>query len=895
AVSDDEVYHETVQGHFWHLRYPVIDPRPGEPDYVVLATTRPETMMGDTAVACHPEPARTLKARIAEQRKRVADAPAKDKATAQLELERLKERRQSVLPVLEQLVLMARDGRKVRLPLVEREIPLILDEWAKPELGSGCVKITPAHDPNDYEVWQRHADHIDIINILCNNGTLNTEAGPYVGLDRLVAREKVLTDLKTQDLMEAIENREIEIGHSDRSKTPVEPYLTKQWFVRMGDVEKGIECGRKTPNAFRASGLAQAAIDATDPTWSTSTGRRLTFHPARYKDGYVTWLAQKRDWCISRQLWWGHRIPVWSGQPAGHDALRAMLSALPTDAGETLWVWVADNSGVLYTPEDGLSLAAREDGPLTVLVCSRNKLSDKTYGPIFEAAGLVRDPDVLDTWFSSSLWPFSTLGWPDPNNAPINKGQASLGADNSIQDAFSYYYPGSCLVTARDIITLWVARMVILGLYLHGDVPFKDCFVHAKILDGRGLTMSKSKGNGIDPVDIIERYGVDAMRYQICDMETGMQDVRLPVQAICPGCQVQLELAETKHGRSIFTYVCTACSTEFDVLGTMEGVPAAKVISDRFDVGRAFCTKLWNSARFALMNLENLPFVPLSVKDLLAEDRWILSRLSRATDQVTDQLNAYRPSEALNAARDFFWGDFCDWYLELIKERMKDDARAPVARQVLAAVLDQTLRLLHPFVPFITETLWGYLAEKAPVRGIDQPLPASDLCILAAWPKAETFDQDDALETEIKQIQALISRFREIRSKYSIAPRNRLPAAIKSDQVGIEHHRHLIMDQARLSELSIGTDVTPPLNAATQVMGHIEIFLGGVLDPIKERERLLAQQAKLTKKLQPGRKKLANPDYLEKAPASVVDKERKKVDELETQLAVVEKNLADLG
>ncbi|MCP4625823.1 MAG: valine--tRNA ligase [bacterium] len=895
AVADDEVYHETVQGHFWHLRYPVIDSRPGEPDYIVVATTRPETMMGDTAVACHPEPARALESRIAEQLQRVADVPPKDKATAQSELERLKERRQSVLPVLERLVRMARDGRNVRLPLVDREIPLILDEWAKPEMGSGCVKITPAHDANDYEVWQRHTDNIDIINILCNDGTLNVEAGPYVGLDRLVAREKVLADLKMQDLVEAVEDREIEIGHSDRSKTPIEPYITKQWFVRMGDVEEGIECGQGTSNAFRASGLAQAAIDATDPTWSTPSGHRLTFHPPRYKDGYVTWLSQKRDWCISRQLWWGHRIPVWSGQPADHDALNAMLSALPTDAGEALWVWVADDSGMLYTPEDGLSLAASGQGSLSVLVCSRNELSDETYGPSMAAAGLVRDPDVLDTWFSSSLWPFSTLGWPDPNNAPIDKDQASLGAVNGIQDAFSYYYPGSCLVTARDIITLWVARMVILGLYLHGDTPFKDCFVHAKILDGRGLTMSKSKGNGIDPVDIIERYGVDAMRYQICDMETGMQDVRLPVQAICPSCQVQLELAETKHGRSIFTYVCTACGMEFDVLGTMEDVPAAKVISDRFEVGRAFCTKLWNSARFALMNLEEQPFVPLSSKDLLAEDRWILSRLNRTIDQVTAQLNAYRPSEALNAARDFFWGDFCDWYLELIKTRMKDNALAPVARQVLAATLDQTLRLLHPFLPFITEALWSYLAEKAPVRGIDQPLPASDLCILAAWPKAETFARDDALEAEIEQIQALIGRFREIRSMYNIAPRKRLLAAIRGDQAGIEHHRHLIIDQARLSELSIGTDVTPPLNAATQVMGHIEIFLGGVLDPIKERERLLAQQAKLAKQLQPSRKKMANPDYLEKAPASVVDKERKKLEELETQLAVVEKNLADLG
>jgi len=373
--------------------------------------------------------------------------------------------------------------------------------------------------------------------------------------------------------------------------------------------------------------------------------------------------------------------------------------------------------------------------------------------------------------------------------------------------------------------------------------------------------------------------------------------VRLPVQANCPSCGTMVELTDAEHGRTIFTYLCTSCSAEFDVLGTMPEVPASKVFSDRFEAGKNFCNKLWNAARFTLMNLGEIGFQPLAREDLEAEDRWILSRLSRAICEVTDHLEGYRPSAALAVAREFFWGEFCDWYLELIKPRMRDETQAPIARQVLAIGLDQVLRLLHPFVPFITEQLWSYLNKQAPKRGVGEEMPVSELCVAARWPRPWEGWEHEALEAEFEQIKQVIGRLRELRSRYQVPPSKELPAAVKASGellTLLEGHGHLIIFMARLSELRVGQDIARPKNTASQVVGDMEIFLGDVLDPDKERARLATQRKKLAKQLEASQKKLANQNFLEKAPPGVVEEERTRVFDLAGEIALVDKNLQAL-
>jgi len=898
AVSDDEIIYEKVQSHFWHMRYPVIDPQPGEPEYVVVATTRPETMLGDTAVACHPDPAGGLDHQLRLLGRKIKTAPKKEVPLLKEEMARIERRKTELLPQLLKFKEMAEQGRKVMLPLLDREMPLILDEWAKPELGSGCVKITPAHDPNDYDVWQRHRDDIGIINILNDDGTLNSNAGPYAGQDRLDARGKVVADLESRGLMHEIEDREIEIGHSDRSKSPIEPYLSKQWFIRMDDIPGGILCGQGTDKEFKAVGLAQAAIDATGRDYRSPTGRNLTFHPdhARYGGTYRSWLAEKRDWCISRQLWWGHRIPIWHDSRKQGD-LQDILDNIPKE-NQDLCVWVANQEGEVVKPDPEVIKALDPTQTYDVLACPRDAEAAERFAEQLEKAGLRQDPDVLDTWFSSALWPFSTLGWPDPETARVNEGQRPLGAQAGFPDSLSYYFPGSCLITGRDIITLWVARMHVMGLYLLGDVPFTDCFIHATIQDGKGERMSKSKGNGIDPVDIIEKYGADAMRYVLCDMQTGTQDIRLPVQAVSPFTGELVDLATAEHGRTIFTYICPKTKKEFDVLGTMPDLPMAKIISERFDVGRAFCTKLWNATRFALMNLGEHSFEPLAADQLADEDRWILSRLSHVVDRVTTQLREYNPSAAIGAAREFFWSELCDWYLEFIKPRFQNEASAPVARSVLAFALDHVLRLLHPFVPFITEVLWEALGTQCAVRGLEAPIESPEQLISASWPVPMKDREDDAIERDFELIEDVIRSVRELRARYNLPPKQKLGALVKADAETasvMKRLERLILHMGGLETLEVSPDMARPTAAAMQVVGSTEIYLTGLVDPEKEKERLRNQRDKLLKDVQKAESKLQNANFVERAPAPVVEEEKKRLREARTQVELIENNLAALG
>ncbi len=891
SISDDEVYHETVQGHFWHLRYPVIDPQAGEPTHLVVATTRPETMLGDTAVAVHPAPADALAAALEAARADLARADQKTRPAAEAHLHALEARRRDLLPTLERLRDMAQDDRHVMLPLLDRPIPIICDEWAKPEFGSGCVKITPAHDPNDYDVWQRHRDHIGIINILNPDGSLASTAGPYAGLDRFAARERVVADFEARGLLAEVEERSHEVGHSDRSKTPIEPYLSDQWYVRMGDLDGGVSLGRGTTRAHRSEGLVQAAINAIEDG-------RVRFHPARFTKTCLDWLAEKRDWPISRQLWWGHRIPVWSRRTSvGElDSLlaRGSLQRLLADPRVSVRVVLPEQEQSLPWRGGAHGIEQPAESPCLVDFCLLT--DDEELVTLLEKEEFVRDPDVLDTWFSSALWPHSTLGWPDPNTADT-EGGAPLGGPEGM-DALSYYYPGSCLVTARDIITLWVARMVLMGLYNLGEVPFKDVFIHANILDGKGERMSKSKGNGIDPVDIIEEYGTDAMRYVLCDMQTGNQDIRLPVEAICPRCGAKNDLAALRHGRSVFTYLCGGCREEFDVLGTMDGIPAAKLMSERFVDGRRFCNKLWNSVRFALHVLHDVPCRDLmqDAEALAPEDRWILAALNEATETVSSALAAYNPSAALGAARDFMWGALCDWYLELIKPRLAaDDGGAATARQVLAFVLDRTLRLLHPFVPFITEHLYQRLNEQVPVRGLGgERTPAPALLAAADWPIVAEAVNDKELLESFARAQRATSAVREVRSSYRISPHQQLVVTLRAaGRVGhdLERRAHVIGHMARASEVRVLPDASRPPGAASVVVDDFVVFVHDVTNDEIERARLEKELHKCRRDVEGSRKRLANEAFLARAPASVVAEHRARLESSQRQVRELEEAL----
>jgi valyl-tRNA synthetase len=815
AVSDDEVSHETVAGHFWHVRYPIIDSQPGEPKFVSIATTRPETMLGDTAVAVHPDPAQALDRAAADLQQKLAEAIEKERPALEAQLEEFAERRRTLLPVLLRLRDMARAGRKVRLPLVEREIPLVADEWAKPALGSGCVKITPAHDPNDYDVARRR--DLPMINILNPDGMLNANAGVYQGLKIMPARERVVADLERLGLLEKVEDREIELAHSDRSKTPIEPCLADQWFVKMDR-------------------LAQSAMDAV------SDGR-VKIVPARYARGYLDWLSEKRDWPVSRQLWWGHRIPIWYAPTASEDDLKRAF------AGRGDVVWQRD-------PEHDQWLICAQEVDLAQDAVPGHKITQEV--------------DVLDTWFSSALWPHSTLGWPDDT------------------PELRYYYPTSVLVTNRDIITLWVARMVLTGLHNMGDVPFREVYITPKVLDGYGEGMSKSKGNGVDPLDVIEKVGADSLRFSLAYLTTETQDFRMPVEFECPHCHAALE--QTKKNRMLPRIECKKCgqpfSTQWATKSADVALPRAPVVSERFELGRNFCNKLWNASRFSLMNLEGYEPGVVSDGDLAVEDRWILSRLATVTAQTTAALEGYRYGDAARVLYDFAWNEFCSFFVEMVKGRLQDAASRATAQRVLAHTLDVLLRLLHPIIPFITEEVWQLLGQAAPRRGLGEPeLPAESI-MLAPWPEADLARQDSKIEGRFARFQEALAGLREVRSRQNIPPKTPLTFSVRCDEATAELLRPMepyFNAMAGAKATAWGPNVQAPATSANFIVSGGEVFvdLAEHIDVDAEIARQIKELARLEGALAAKQRQLSNANFVERAPADVIQKERDALAQLE--------------
>jgi len=689
ALSDIEVIYKELNGHLYHLRYPLKDGS----GYITVATTRPETMLGDTAVAVHPEDER-----------------------------------------YKHLI-----GEMIVLPVVNREIPIIADEYVEKDFGSGAVKITPAHDPNDFEVGERH--NLPQIIVMDETGTMNDEAGPYKGLDRFECRKQLVADLQAQGVCVQIEDHVHQVGHSERSGAVVEPYLSTQWFVKMKP-------------------LAEAAIAAQ------KAGKGVQFVPERFEKTYLNWIENVRDWCISRQLWWGHRIPAW------------------------------------YNDETGEMIVSREDQT---------------------DPNLRQDNDVLDTWFSSALWPFSTLGWPE-KTADLER-----------------YYPTNVLVTGYDIIYFWVARMIFTALEFTGEMPFKDVMMHGLVRDKDGQKMSKSLGNGVDPLDVIEQYGADAMRYMISTGSTPGQDLRFRFEKV--------------------------------------------------EQARNFANKIWNASRFALMNLEGFTYEDINLDTSLSTaDRWILHRLNETVRDVTRLMDSYDFGETGRLLYNFIWDDLCDWYIEFSKLSLYgEDAEAKKATQsVLAYVLDRTQRLIHPFMPFISEEIWQHLPHEG------------ETITLASWP---VYDEALAAPQAVKEMELLmdmIRSVRNIRAEVNVPMSKKVDLLVKPSSQAeydiLTSNEEFIKRFCGTSSLEISLEMTSPDKAMSAIVTGAELYLplAGLLDIAQEVARLEKELEHLNKEVERVEKKLANEGFVAKAPAKVIEEERAKMKDYAEKRDKVVQRIAEL-
>ncbi len=768
ALSDLEVESQEETGHLWYFRYPLSDGS----GWVTVATTRPETMLGDQAVAVHPEDSRNG-----------------------------------------HLV-----GKTVVLPLAERAMPVVADEAVDPEFGTGCVKVTPAHDFNDYRMGLRHG--LPLLNILTKEAHLNDNVpAAYRGLDRYAARERIVADMEANGLLASVEEHRLLVPRGDRSGAVIEPYLTDQWFVKVAP-------------------LAKSAIEVVEEG-------RVRFIPENWTRTYLEWLYNLEDWCISRQIWWGHRVPVWYCIDCDGDRL-TLLAREP-------------NSGTAEAHP--VSLAGVEDAALADLLERAEHLhvgsdanpivpeSADTPPPSCPHCGstrLVQDPDVLDTWFSSALWPFSTLGWPEETKE------------------LATFYPTSVLITGFDIIFFWVARMIMMGLKFMGDVPFREVYVHGLVRDSEGNKMSKSQGNVLDPLDLIDGIDLESL------VEKRTRALMQPDKAPAVERMTRREFPE-----GIPAFGADALRFTFASLATMGR-------DIRFDLGRIegyrhFCTKLWNAARFNLLHVTSLPNGTISKG---WPERWILSRLQHAKGEMAEALETYRFNDAAQTVYDFVWHAYCDWYLELAKPSLQSDD--PTAREATRAtmihVLETTLRLLHPLMPFITEEIWQKIAPLAGRSGptiVNQP-----------FPHPERGRIDPVAEEELAWLEAFIGAVRSIRGEIDLHPHQPIPLLLRggdpSDRERVRSHWPFIEALTRPASLRWLAQEEEAPQAAAELVGNLQILvpLEGIVDVEAELERLAKEIEKVTEGMQRSEKKLANSDFVEKAPEHVVVKEREKHAEL---------------
>jgi valyl-tRNA synthetase len=706
ALSDLEVEHHPVQGSLWYMRYPFED---GD-GHVTVATTRPETYLGDTAVAVNP----------------------KDKRFKGLA------------------------GRKVVLPIVGRAIPIVTDESVDMEFGTGSVKVTPAHDPNDFEIGQRHS--LEFINVMNLDATINENGGKFQGMDRNDARKAIVEEFETLGLMEKVEAHQHSVGHCQRSRTVVEPLVSEQWFVKVGS--------HKEPDSL-AGRAHRAVVDG---------GIKIV--PQRFTKVYLNWMENIRHWCISRQLWWGHRIPVWYCRDSGH-------------------------------------MTVSVDDPTSCVTCGSTELE--------------QDPDVLDTWFSSALWPHSTLGWPDETE--------DLG----------YFYPTAVMETGYDILFFWVARMIMMGLENMDEAPFQTVYLHGLIRDEAGEKMSKVKGNVVNPLKVLEQYGTDALRFAL---STGTS----------PGNDTRLTTAKMESSRN-------------------------------------FANKIWNTARFVLSAVDETDsFDPSLPPDLTVEDRWVLSRLNRTIGRVGQMLETFQLGEAQREIHEFLWSEFADWYIEMSKVRLRLGA-SPSPLPVLVHVLEQTMRLLHPFMPFVTEEVWQSIVERVPgvASGVESVM-------VAPYPTADPTREDEAAESDINLVIDVVTAIRNARAELKVSPSKRVEAIIDAPgrKPALLDKLDAIATLGRADPITVygdGETAPVPDGARIAVLGGVRVILAmaGLVDLEAERTRLDKEATELSGVITSLEARLHNDAFVSKAPAAVVEKERSRLVDYQTKLSGLRDRLAELG